>query len=226
MGAARPTMRLFAADEAGDKGRLRPVVQILGRSQLFEAPVTHHAHMIRQHQGFRLIMGDVHEGGAEGGLQLLEFDLHVLAQFQIESTQGFVEQQQSRFQHQAACDGHALALTAGQFIHAFGAGASQTDPIQHGLAAPYPLGAFHAAPGETECNVFPHRHHGEQRQLLKYHIDGAAIRRHFAHALSADDDVARVRRDESGNHAQQGRLSAPGRTQYGKETSALDGKRQ
>jgi hypothetical protein len=33
-------------------------------------------------------------------LQLLEFDLHVLAQFQVQRAERLVEQQQRRFEHQ------------------------------------------------------------------------------------------------------------------------------
>src|ERR1700722_12368655 len=65
------------AHESRDERRLRPVVQVLGSAQLFETSVTHHADVIGQHQGLGLIVGDVNEGRAEGGLQLLELDFHV-----------------------------------------------------------------------------------------------------------------------------------------------------
>ena len=39
-------------------------------------------------------MGDVDKGGAEGGLQLLELDLHVLAQLEIQCAQRLIEQQE------------------------------------------------------------------------------------------------------------------------------------
>jgi hypothetical protein len=67
-----------------------------------------------------------------------------------------------------------------------------------------------------------HRHHREQRQLLEHHIHRTAIRRHAAHALAADGDVAAIRRDESRDHAQQRRLTAARRTQNRKEAAAID----
>ena len=56
---------VVGADESGHERRLRSVIQVLRRAQLFEATMTHHADVIRQHQGFRLIMSDVNERGAE-----------------------------------------------------------------------------------------------------------------------------------------------------------------
>ena len=102
---------------------------------MLESPVTHHADVIGQHQRFGLIMGDVHEGRAEGSLQLLELDFHVLAQLQIERSQGLVQQQQGRLQHQAACDGDALPLAARQLIDALVRGIAQSHPLQHRIAA-------------------------------------------------------------------------------------------
>src|SRR5579863_4365323 len=69
--------------EGRHERRLRTIVQVLRSTQLLESPVTHHADVIGQHQCFGLIMGDVHEGRTERGLQLLEFYFHVLAQLQI-----------------------------------------------------------------------------------------------------------------------------------------------
>ena len=132
---ARPDDAVVRADEAGHERRLRSVVQILRRAQLFEASMTHDADVIGQHQRLGLIVGDVDEGRAEGGLQLLQFDLHVLAQLEIERTQRFVEQQQGRLEHQAARDGDALPLAARQLIDAFARRTAQAHALQHGVAA-------------------------------------------------------------------------------------------
>ena len=86
-------MRLFAPTKAGDKRRLRFVVERLWRAELLETPGVHHRHLVGKHQRLGLVVRDVDEGGAERRLQLLQLDLHVLAQFQVERAQRFVEQQ-------------------------------------------------------------------------------------------------------------------------------------
>ena len=53
------------ADETGDKGGPRIVIEVLGRAHLLEPATVHHRDLIRHDQGFRLIVGDVDEGGAE-----------------------------------------------------------------------------------------------------------------------------------------------------------------
>src|SRR5882762_2712993 len=213
---------VIRAHEGGHERRLRPVVQVLRSAQLFESAVTHHADVIGQHQRFGLIVGDVDEGRAERRLQLLELDFHVLAKLQIERAQRLVQQQQCRLQNQAARDGHALTLAARQLVDAFVRGVAQSHPFQHRIAAFQPFCPAHAAPSQSERNVLAHRHHREQRQLLKHHVHRAPIRRHAAHAPAADGDVAVIGRDEPRDHAQQRRLTAARRTQNGKEAAALD----
>ena len=47
-------------------------------------------------------------------LDVLELELHLLAQLQIERPERLVEQQHARPVDQGACERHALALAAGQ----------------------------------------------------------------------------------------------------------------
>ena len=183
--------------------------------------VTHDADPIRQHQRLGLIMSDVDERGAERSLQLFQLDLHVLTEFEVERSQRFVEQQQGGLQHQAACDGHSLPLTARQLVDAFAGGAVQPHALEHGVAATQALVARDSTPSQPERDVLTHRHHGKQGELLEYHVDGAAIRRDVAHARAADDDVAGIGRDEARDHAKQRGLTASRRTQYGEEAAAL-----
>ena len=132
---------VVGADEAGDEGRGGLVVELLRRAELLEAAAVHDGDVIGQHQRLGLIVGDVDEGGAERGLQLLEFDLHVLAQLQIERAERLVEQQQRRLEHHAARDRDALTLAAGELIDALVSGAGQADALEHGLGAALALGS-------------------------------------------------------------------------------------
>ena len=104
---------IVIADEPGYEGCGRFPVKFLRWRHLIKPPVPHDGHLIRHHHGFRLVVGDVHEGGAELLLQVLELHLHLLTEFQIESAEGFVQQQKRGLQYQAARQRHPLSLTTG-----------------------------------------------------------------------------------------------------------------
>ena len=171
-------------------------------------------------------MRDVHKSGAKGRLQLLELNLHVLAQFQVQRAQRLVQQQQSGLKHQAARYCHALLLPARELVNALGLRAGQAHALQHLAHAAFDLGRSHAPARQAIANVVAHRHHGKQRQVLKHHIDRALIGQHAVHGLAADQDVALVRALKARNHAQQGRLAAARWPKNAKKTAARHAKRQ
>ncbi|MNV99268.1 hypothetical protein D3C71_1946100 [compost metagenome] len=59
-------------------------------------------------------MGNENKGDPQLLLQFFQLELHLLAQFQIQRTERFVEQEHTRLIDQRAGDGHALALPAGK----------------------------------------------------------------------------------------------------------------
>jgi hypothetical protein len=115
--------------------------------------MVHHGDAVRQYQGFRLVVRDVHEGRAEGCLQLLELDLHVFAQLQIKGSQRFIEQQQCRLEHQAAGDRHALALSARELFDALVRGAGKPDTLEYRRGTARALGARNTAARQSEGDV-------------------------------------------------------------------------
>jgi len=62
--------------------------------------------------------------------------------------------------------------------------------------------------------------------MLEHHVDRPAVGQDIAHRLAADAHVAFIRRDEAGDHAQQRRLAAPGRTEDRKKAAVRDRERQ
>ena len=57
-------------------------------------------------------MGDVEEGDPDLALDLLQLDLHLLAQLQVERAERLVEQQHRRAVDERAGERHALHLAA------------------------------------------------------------------------------------------------------------------
>ena len=133
--AAVPAMRLFAPTKPATNGVARLVVELLRRADLLEAPGVHHRDVVGQHQRLGLVVRDVDERRAEVRLQLLQLDLHVLAQLEIERAERLVEQQQRRLEHEAARDRHALLLAARELVDALVLRAGQADALQHRVDA-------------------------------------------------------------------------------------------
>ena len=104
-------------------------------------------------------MRDVDEGRAEVRLQLLQLDLHVLAQLEIEGAERLIEQEQRRLEHETAGDRDALPLPARELVDAFVLRARETDALQHRVDAARDLGARGAPAREAISYVLADRHH-------------------------------------------------------------------
>ena len=134
-------MRLFAPTKPATNGVARLVVELLRRADLLEAAGVHHRDVIGQHQRLRLVVRDVDERRAEVRLQLLQLDLHVLAQLEVERAERLVEQQQRGLEHEAARDRDALLLPAGELVDALvlraraGRRASASPPTRLAISA-------------------------------------------------------------------------------------------
>ncbi len=66
------------------------------------------------YHGFHLIMGDIDHRGVEVALQGAEFDAHLATEGGVEVREGFVEEEDLGVPDDAAANGDALALAAGE----------------------------------------------------------------------------------------------------------------
>src|SRR6185437_1420241 len=73
-----------AADEARDESSGRPRVKRAGRVELLDPAAIEHGNPVRHRQRLALIVRHEHESDAEPPLQILQLDLHLLAQLQVE----------------------------------------------------------------------------------------------------------------------------------------------
>ena len=73
-------------------------------------PSLNTAQPVAQRQRLVLIVGDDDEGDADFALDRLEFDLHLLAQFEVQRAQWLVEQQHPWAPDQRSREGDALTL--------------------------------------------------------------------------------------------------------------------
>ena len=115
------------------KPRARMFVDVGGDTELLDATAVHDGDSVAHGQGFVLIVRDANERDPEAPLQLVKFDLELLAQFKVERAQRFVQQQDLRFVDDGAGQGDALLLAAGK-LRGFAAGEGvDFDRFHHSL---------------------------------------------------------------------------------------------
>ncbi len=78
---------------------------------------------------------------------------------------------------------------------------------------------------QSKRNVLPGRHVREQRVGLEHHVGRTFVGRNAGHVLAIDENRAGRRRIETGQHAQQGRLAAPGPAEQTEDLALIDAQR-
>ena len=100
------------ADKIGDKRVGGLVINILGGTDLSDDAVVHDDNAVAHGQRLLLIVGHINKCLLGLELELLELNLHILAQFQIQRAQRLVQQDDLGIADKGAGDGDALLLTA------------------------------------------------------------------------------------------------------------------
>jgi hypothetical protein len=85
---------------------------------LFELAGAQHRDAVGERHGLDLIVGHVHDGGAEALVQLLDLHAHLATQLRVEIRQRLVEEEHLRPAHDGAAHGDALTLAAGELARA------------------------------------------------------------------------------------------------------------
>jgi hypothetical protein len=164
-------------------------------------------------------VGDVDEGDADLLLDALEFDLHILAEFQIQRSQGFVQQQDLGAVHQGPGNGHPLLLPAGEGVRTAALKPLETDDFQHfhdpvpdfgfgNPLRPSPRGGTPLHP-QSESDVLKHVQMGKQGVLLEDGVDLPPVGREIIDPHTVKEDVSRHRCRETANNPQRGGFAAP-----------------
>ena len=110
-------------------------VDVLRTAGLFDGAGPHDRDAVAHHQRFFLIVGDVNKRDAHPALERAQFDLKLLAQFQIERPERLVEQQHARFVDDGAGQRDALFLATGK-LRGLAAGQRRDfDHVHHALDA-------------------------------------------------------------------------------------------
>ena len=167
-------------------------------------------------------MGDINKGNVHFTLQALELQLHFLAQFEIQRTKGFVQQQDLRLVHQTAGNGNTLLLTTGHLADAAALEAFQAHDFQH-IAHLTADGLFvQLFQTQAKGHVLEHIQVREQCILLENGVHRALIGRHAGDILAFQQHFAGIRLQKTRDQAQSGGFAAAGGTQQGHELFVMD----
>src|SRR5436190_30362 len=114
-GVTQPVQHVRGADEAGDGGVLGPLVDRRRRADLLDLALVGDGEPVTHRQRLLLVVGHVDERDpdlANGALDPLQLDLHLLAQLQVEGAQWLVEQQHLGMVDERPRECDALPLAA------------------------------------------------------------------------------------------------------------------
>ena len=213
----------WGADEAGDKGVGRVVVDLEGGGQLLEGSAVHDGDAVAEDHRFFLVVGDVDHGGAETAVEAQELGTGLQSQLGVEVAERLVEEEYLRVPHQGATEGDALALAARQLGRLAVEQLGDVEQAGCGLnpVGDERLGEVLHAQGEGE--VLGDGLVRVQGVALKDHGDVAVLRRPVRHVALADAHPPARRGFEARDHAQGGGLAAAGGADQHDELAVVDG---
>src|SRR5689334_14598502 len=212
------------ADEARHEARVRPVVYVLGRADLLDAPGVHHHDAVGHRHGLELVVGHVDRRVVELVVQAPDLEAHLAAQVGVEVRERLVEKEDLGRGRQRAGERHALLLAAGKLR---GVALRQLRELGRGerpVGALLALGRLDAAHLQSVAHVVAHGHVRPHRVALEDHAHVAPLgwdhRARLRNHLVAHADAALVGLEESRDHAQRRGLAAARRPQQADELAA------
>ena len=167
-------------------------------------------------------MGDIDERDAEALLDVLEFDLHVLAEFEVESAEGLIEEEHFRVDCKRSGDGDALLLSAGQRVDGPALEPLEVHEGQHLLDLRLDSVFLHLFETQTKGDVLIYVQVREQRITLKNGVHAPFVGRDTIHDLIIKNDLAGVRFLETRNNAQCRRFTTARRAEDRNEFPVFD----
>ncbi len=217
----------WRADQLGNKSGGRAIINILGGTDLDDAPLIEHPDAVSHGEGFDLVVGDKDRGRSQCFLQVLQLHTQRLTQLGIQVGERFVHQEDARLAHDGATDRDTLHLAArqvGGFSLQQVVDAQDIGCLVDLLFDLIFREAVHWG-AQREGQVVVYRHVGIERVLLedKGHIPAGG--RPVVDGFFVEVQRALVLFLQPGNDAQGGGFSGSGWAEQDEELAFLDGKR-
>jgi hypothetical protein len=210
-----------------DEGIGGEVADLVRGADLLDFALVDKDDSISDFEGFVLIVGDEEAGQMGSVVEAAQPVAQFFSDFGIERTEGFVEQEDFRFDCQSAGEGNTLPLTSGELARKALRKLGELNGLEELLDAGADLrfGGTLAlfAHAETKGNVFKDAQMLEERVMLKDESGLALVGALGSDIAVAKKDASLVRKLESGDNAQQCGLAGTTWAKQGNELSALDG---
>ena len=201
------------ADEIRNEGVFRLVVNILRRTDLLDAALVHDDDGVGHRKRLLLIVSYIYKSNAHRLLNTLELVLHILAETQIQSAQGFVEQQHLGAVHERTSNCDTLLLTAGELSHSAVFKTLEAHYLKHFGDTLVDLLLRHLCYAQTEGDVFVNVEMRKQSVLLKDRVDLSFVRRDIVYPDAVKHNVSGGRLDKAADYPERRCLAAAGRTE-------------
>ena len=210
------------ADEGGDEGVARVLVQRVRGVDLLDDALLQHADAVTHRHRLGLVVRDVDRGGVQLPLQLQDLGASGHAQLRVQVGQGLVHEEDLRLAHDRAAHGHALALAAG---HGGRLAVDEVLELEHLRREVHTLlngRLVHLGVLQGERHVLARSHVGVQRVGLEDHGHVSVAGAGLGDVGAVDKNLPLVNRLQPGEHAQRGGLAAARRADKHQELAVGD----
>src|SRR5262245_5695916 len=164
-------------------------------------------------------MRDIDHRRPDAALELLELLARRSAQLGVQVRQRLIEEEHARFADDGPGQRHSLPLASGELPRTPGQEVADAEKVGGPLGLLLAVGPGHSLGFQREDDVSEHREVGVERVALKHHRDPAFARGHVVDDDTPDQDLARGRLLEAGDHAQERGLPRTRRAQENQELS-------
>ncbi len=167
-------------------------------------------------------MGHVDERDPDLTLERLQFELHLLAELEVEGSERLIEKEDGGAVDQGPGQSDPLLLPAGHLPGPSPLVSVEADQGQGLADSALLLLALHLPLAQAVAHVLGDVHVREQGVVLEDRVDVPLVGRHPGDRLAGQQDLARGRLLEAGDHAQGRGLAAAGRAEERVEGPGCD----
>ena len=186
--ATRRREQIGDAEEAGDEGGARTLVELARVAQLLDVAVAHDRDRVGHRHRLLLVVRDVDEGDADLALDPLQLELHLLAELEVERPERFVEQEHARVIDECPGERDPLLLAARELCRLALLDLRETDELEHLADLPLQVVAADSLAPQPEGDVLEDREVREERVGLEHRVDVTLVGRQLADVAVAEQD--------------------------------------
>ena len=198
------------------------MVDVLGRADVLDDPVLHHRDAVAHRHRLFLVVRDVDGRDADPPLNLFDGEPHLDPQLGIQVAEGFVHQQDFRLDDEGPGQRDALLLSTGELVRHPVLQLVDLHETQEFERLGLDLVPRILPVLQAERDVALDRQVREDRIVLEHHADVALAGVDEIDPVVVEEEIPSLDRVESGDHAQQRRLSASGGAEEREEFALPD----